>query len=191
MLNRYNHLEPIETETESRRMRVLIADIVEDSGNYRSAWLKERHWTAVPVESADHFLDEDISRLCAALRQAGISECLAVATEPLGDTPICYKVPTTEEGLREFSQAAWAFCFILLPEDRSCAVLCTKDDYFLVGGPSNFVTMAIGTGLAEAHAKFAAFAASNPHSKMREGHCRTSSRYQGIEPEGPSVALIR
>src|SRR5882762_3236302 len=140
-MTKFNQLRPIESQTEVDREQALISDVVEEQGDFRAEWLRAHCWTVVPVDSADHFLETDIVLLSAAFREAGHHECLAVATEPLDNTPLCYKVPTTEEGLREFNEAVWAFCFILIPEDRSCAVLCTKDDCYLVGGPSAFVVM--------------------------------------------------
>ena|ERR1035438_2702525 len=191
MIDRYYHLQPVESEAQIRRAQALIADMVGGPGNFRPGWFKEHRWTVVPVESADHFIETDIALLSAALRQAGHSECLAVATEPLANTPLCYKVPTTEEGLREFNQATWAFFFILFPEDRSCAVLCTKNDYYLVGGPAAFVTIALGAGILEARAKFAAFAANSPHPTMRDILGGIAARYDLIEPEDTTrVSLL-
>lgn len=140
-------------------------------------WIKEHNWTVVPVESADHFIETDVKRLSSAFRHAGLGGCLAVATELLDNTPLCYNVPTTDEGLREFNQAVWAFFFILIPDNRTCAVLCTKNDYYLVGGSAAFVTMAVGGDIVEARAKFAAFAAKHPHPTMKEILLDVATRY--------------
>ena len=183
MIDQYSHLQPVESEIEIRRAQALIADVADEPGGFRAEWLKEHGWTVVPVESADHFTETDITLLSAAFRQAGHSECLAVATEPLVNTPLCYKVPTTEAGLREFNQATWAFFFILLPEDRSCAVLCTKNDYYLVGGSQAFVTLALDADIPTARANFAAFAANSPHPTMREILCGIAERHEDITPE--------
>jgi len=179
-MSAFNQLHAIESEAEIRLAQSLIADVVEDPGNFKAEWLKERHWTVVPVDSCDHFNETDIRRLAAAFRQSGHRECLAVATEPLQNTPLCYKLPTTEAGLREFNQAAWAFFFILIPEDRSCAVLCTKNDYYLVGGPATFVSMALNAGIVEARAAFAAFAEKHPHPTMRAILRDVAARYEHI-----------
>ena len=98
-----NRLTAIESDVDIRRMQALIADMIEDSGNFRPEWIASREWIVVPVESADHFGKQDIEYLAAAFRRAGYDEFLAVATEAVENTPFCYRVPTTEEGLRELN----------------------------------------------------------------------------------------
>jgi hypothetical protein len=102
-------------------------------------------------------------------------------TEPVGDFPSCYRVATTEQALLEFSETTWMFFFMLISADRSCAVLCTKNDYYLVGGSLPFVTAASGN-IAEAVAAFASFAESRPLPVMKSLLCEVSSRY------GPPMA---
>jgi hypothetical protein len=138
----------------------------------------------VPVQSADHFGKKDIEHLAAAFRIARCGEFVAVATEPLENTPVCYKVPTTEEGLRELNEAIRDFSFILLPEDRSWAVVCTKDDYYLVGGPLPFVLLALKTSIAQARVDFLGFAENTRHPKMRSGLLGVATRYEGTGPSG-------
>jgi len=105
----FNQLRPIESETEIRRAQALIADVIEDPANFKTEWVREHGWTVVPVESCDHFDHTDIALLSAAFLNTGHSECLAAATEPLENTPLCYRVPTSEEGLREFNEAVRDF----------------------------------------------------------------------------------
>jgi len=157
-----NQFAALESEVDIQRARTLIVDVIEDSGNFRPEWIAGRDWTVVPVESADHFGKTDIEHLAKAFRTAGCHELLAVATEALENTPVCYKVPTTEEGLHELNEAIRDFSFILLPEDKSCAVLCTKDDYYLVGGPLAFVHFALRTSIAQARADFMPSAPGSP-----------------------------
>jgi hypothetical protein len=107
-----------------------------------------------------------------------------VATEPLESAPVCFRVPTTEEGLRELNEAIQDFYFILLPEDRSWAVVCTKDDYYLVGGPLRFVLLALGTSIGEARADFVGFAESTRHQRMSSGLRDVAARYEGPGPSG-------
>jgi hypothetical protein len=136
----FTQFRPVDTASEIERAQTLAADVVQDPGNLRLDWIQKHGWTVVPVESSDHFSADDIRHLSAAFRQAGHYECLAVATEPLENTPVCYRLATTEPALQDFNTAAWAFFFILIPEDRSWAVLCTKNDYYLVAGPVALVT---------------------------------------------------
>ena len=177
MIDSHDHLRPIGSEGEVRRAQQLIERMLEDPGNFRSQWVAEHDWTVVPVDSPDHFTQRDTRLLSLAFRHLGHSECLAVATEPLDNTPLYFKLPTTEAGLREFNQAAWAYFFALVPEDGSCAVLCTKNDYYLIAGPQDFVAAAIEGSIAEARASFAAFAENAMHPTMKEILRDVSTRY--------------
>jgi hypothetical protein len=181
----------IESEADIQRARALIDDVIEDSGNFRPEFVAGRDWTVVPVESADHFGKRDIEDLASAFHNAGHAELLAVATEPLENTPVCYKVPTTEDGLRELNEAIRDFSFILFPEDRSCAVLCTKDDYYLVGGPLPFALLALRPSIAQARIDFVRFAENSPHPAMREGLLEIATRYERTGPSGISGASSR
>jgi hypothetical protein len=174
---RFMLFQPLQSASEIKHARSLVDPMIEDPGNFERRWLDERAWTVVPVASADHFLDSDIELVSAAFDIAGYSECLAVATEPLENTPLCYRLSTSKDALREFNRAAGAFYFMLIPEDRSCAVLCTKDDYYLVGGPAMFVATALESDIEEARRKFAEFAERNPHPGMREGLRGVATRY--------------
>jgi len=172
-------------------MRTLIAEVIEDSGNFRPEWIASRDWIVVPVESADHFGKQDIEYLAAAFRRAGYDEFLAVATESLENTPVCYRVPTTEAGLLELNESIRNFQFILLPEDKSCAVLCTKDDYYLMGGPLPFTLLALKIPIAQARVDFVRFAENTRHSQMRRGLLDVAARYEGTGPSGISGASSR
>ncbi len=186
-----NRLTAIETDVDIRRMRTLIVDIIEDSGNFRPEWIASRDWIVVPVESADHFGKRDIEHLAAAFRIAGYDEFLAVATEPLENTPVCYRVPTTEQSLRELNESIRDFQFILLPEDKSCSVLCTKDDYYLVGGPLPFILLALKISVSQARVDFVRFAENTRHAKMRSGLLEVAARYENTGPSGISGASSR
>ena len=186
-----NRLTAVESDVDLKRARMLIADMIEDAGNFRPEWIAERDWIVVPVESADHFAKKDIEHLAAALRIAGCGELLAVASEPLENTPVCYKVPTTEEGLRELNGAIRDFYFVLLPEDRSWAIVCTKDDYYLVGGPVPFVLLALKTPIAQARRDFVGFAENTRHPQMRTGLLDVATRYEGTGPSGLSCTSSR
>ena len=186
-----NQFSALESEVDIQRARMLILDVIDDPGNFKPAWTSGHDWAVVPVESADHFGETDVKRLAAAFRKAGHNELLAVATEPLENTPVCYRVPTTEEGLRELNEAIRNFFFILIPEDRSCAVLCTKDDYYLVGGPLPLVVLALSISITEARADFIAFAENSPHPTMRKGLLDIAERYERTGPLGLSGASTR
>lgn len=91
-MSNFNQLQPIKSEAEIRRAQASIADVIEDPANFRAEWTEEHSWTVVPRESCDHFCDTDITHLSAAFLNVGHSDCLAVATESLENTPLCYRV---------------------------------------------------------------------------------------------------
>jgi hypothetical protein len=187
----FNQLQVIDSSAEIQRVRALVADLIEDSGNFRADWLSENHWTVVPVESADHFLETDIELLASAFRKAGHEHLLALETERTENICTCYKLPTTLEGFGQLNEALRDFSFILMPEDRSCAVLCTKDDYYLVGGPLPFVILGLNVSISEARDAFLALAERNPHPGMKRGLLGTAARYdRGNEDAGRPGKMI-
>jgi len=137
----------------------LIKDVVDKPWHLTMEWLARCRWAAVPVESASHFDEKDAELLSQAAASVNCYECLAAATEPLENTILCYRVPTTQEGFLEFSYETTALNYVLLPEDRSFAVLCTSEDYYIVAGPRDFVTKAVGSSIETAREKFLQFAA--------------------------------
>lgn len=116
-----------------------------------------------------HFDERDALLISGASKRAGVNECFAVATEPLEGLPSCYRVPTSAEGLLAFSRECGTFYFALVPATRLFTILCTPDDYFLVAGPRDFVTGAIGCDIKRGRDIFFQFAASDewPESVSR------------------------
>ncbi|MCP9496889.1 MAG: hypothetical protein MSG64_20925 [Pyrinomonadaceae bacterium MAG19_C2-C3] len=156
MTNR-NTIEPVIDQAQVEHAMSLIEDVVEKPHHLRSEWIDQHRWAAVPVESASHFHEREAEWLSKAAAEVGCYECLAVATEPLLPTEMCYRVPMTQEGLLDFSWKCAGLNYVLIPEDRSFAVLCTSDDYFIVAGQGDFVTKAIGSSIPTARKMFLRF----------------------------------
>jgi hypothetical protein len=151
-------IEPVTDAISLARARALLAGVIESRNHLRSACLASRGWIAVPVESASHFDRDDAYRLAAALQDANVRECFAVATEERRNTPACYRVAPSADGLLAFSWECSSFNFALVSDNRSSVVLCTSDGYYLVAGPAIFVRRAVGGDLLEARASFERFA---------------------------------
>lgn len=151
-------IEPITNSVKVAEALALIEDVVDKPWHLNLQWLARNRWAAVPVESASHFDKRDAELLSQASASMDCSECLAVATEPLENSILCYRVATTQEDFLEFSHETTALNYALLPEDRSFAVLCTSEDYYIVAGPRDFVTKAVGTGIDTARKVFLKFA---------------------------------
>lgn len=159
-MNNDNFVKPIIDACLIDKLKGYVVGIVNDSKYINSEWIKSGKYTAVPVESAGHFDESDATRLADALQVAGYNEIFAIATEPLGDVPHCYKVTVSKEGLVKFSHVCSPFNFLLIPEDPKLAVLCTVYDYFLVAGPQAFVEAVVGKGIDSAREEFKNYACS-------------------------------
>jgi hypothetical protein len=154
-------LQPITDEREAQRLQSLINEMGDGSIHLDADWIINNRWIAIPVESASHFAEEQAKMLSRAMQGFGHTECFAVATEPLENFPLCFRVLTTTEGLLEFSYDCGDFSFVLVPENRSFAILCTDAGYFIVGGRREFATQAIGGDLNTARAEFYDFASDD------------------------------
>lgn len=175
-------IKPITDPAEVARAISLIEDIVDKPWHLKLGWLKEHGWAAVPVESASHFFEREAEWISEAARSLGCYECLAVATEPLLPTEMCYRVATTQEGLLEFSRVTGSLNYVLIPEDRSFAVLCTSEDYFIVAGPRDFVAKAVGTSIPTARKMFLRFADDPLWQEPERKHLITvAERYKDFD----------
>ena len=112
-------------------------------------WVRKKQWGVVPVERAQHFIPEEISIIVSALRQAGYSECVAVATEPLDPLPACYSLLISEDDFREFNRECGLFHYLLTDESRTWAISCT-DAYNLFAGPAELVKAMLGRPIKDA-----------------------------------------
>jgi hypothetical protein len=127
--------------------------LVEEPADLSLTWLGQHRWTVVPVESGCHFDKTQAQRLARGFSSVGLSRVYALATEPVH--PFAdYIAETSEAGLLEFSWVCSHFYYVLLPRDRSAAVLCTVNDYYLVAGPADFVGVAVGGDIASAWEEF-------------------------------------
>src|SRR6266404_7984418 len=97
------HIQPVTDPAKVKEAMSLIKDVVDKPWHLTMEWLARCRWAAVPVESASHFDEKDAELLSQAAASVNCYECLAAATEPLENTILCYRVPTTQEGFLEFS----------------------------------------------------------------------------------------
>lgn len=152
------HIHPIVDSVQVNEAMVLIRDVVDGLWGLKTSWIVAHSWAVVPVESASHFDESDAEHLSNALSQIGCRECLAIATEPLENTALSYTVETTKEGFLEYSRETTALNYVLVPAEPSFAILCTSEDYYLVAGPPEFVTTAVGSSIEAARIRYLKFA---------------------------------
>ncbi len=162
-------LYPIRDSAELSVIEALKVGMVKEPVHLCLSWLRSNHWVVVPVESASHFDREQTERLSAGFAAVNCPTVFAIATEDIGhvsgpkqpgfpDTS-GYSLDTSPQGLWEFSELCSHFNFVLIPADRSAAVLCTVNDYYLVAGPSAFVKPAVGGDIEAAWVQFREYAA--------------------------------
>lgn len=178
-------IEAVTDRAQINHTMLLIEDVVEKPHHLKSEWIIRRGWAAVPVESpVSHFYEREAEWLSEAAISVSCSECLAIATEPQPFEKVCYRVPMTQEGLLEFGWECGGFNYILLPEDRSFAVLCTSEDYSVVAGPSNFVTKVIGSSIPTARKMFLRFADDPLQQEPERSHLvEVAKRYEWYNGE--------
>jgi len=156
-------LEAIRSSSEIARLQALVGQVIDRPNHLSLDWLNRPGWDAVPIESASYFVERTASRLANACQMLGQTECYAIATELVKNAPLAYRLSTDTDALLEFGDMAYPMLYVLMPESREFAVLCTPD-YELVAGPHPFVVSVLGTSVAEARSKYSAFFASDKWS---------------------------
>lgn len=117
-------IEPSQT----RRYRELLSEMMtpEDLSEFNLDWVRSHGWKVVPAESMARLPEPDIPRLVSVLNRAGQSQCVALATEPLGDLPDCYALAISETELRQANRELGPFRFLLTDDSQSWAVSCNE-----------------------------------------------------------------
>jgi hypothetical protein len=167
-------LEPI-GELASLSRAVCQRDaIVAGRHDFREEWLALGH-VAGPEESALHFDEEQCTRFSRAFRQAGVDKLVAVATEELKGGPFAYELGSSAQDLGAFSYECSGVNVVLMGEkSEDFAILCTTDDFLLVGGSRSFVSDAFGDP-AEAELRFNEFVSS--HFEVARPLLKHASKY--------------
>jgi len=152
---------------------------MDDSCQFTRDFLSKEGWLVVPVESGQHFDKHDAERIAKAATLLGQAKLRAVLLEDLRDVMDHLEVDATEDGLVLFSRECAHFNFALLPEDRSFAVICTTNDYYLVAGSRRFVEAATGKEATEARSDFRRFACGDGWSAAdKKQLVEVSRRYE-------------
>ena len=148
---------PVTDKDQAQHLLNLILDMVDPPNHIKPAWLLKNEWAAVPVESGGHFQEREAEWFSAAALSLGCYEGVAIATEPLSNTTLCYLVKMTFEGFMEINRACAGMNYILTSKDKAFSILLSTDDYFIVAGPKNFVVKAIGSSIPTARRMFLNF----------------------------------
>lgn len=147
----------IEGEMEVKKRSELVSEMTVDRIQFNPEWVHQKGWKVVPVETGMSFSEEDIKNIVAGLRESGLSECFAIATEVLDPLPICYALEITEEDFREFNRNCGLFWFFITDEQRSWAISC-NNNYNLFAGKQELLESMLGKPIEEARAEYLSFA---------------------------------
>jgi hypothetical protein len=147
----------IQNENEISSLQSMVSEMTEGGCEISPRWARQKCWTVVPCEDASHIPEDDIPRIVKALRTAGFVECFAIATEPLGDLPPCYRLKIEESGFKEFNHELSPFRFMLTDAQRNWAISCTED-YLLFAGAMELVQAMLPVQISEAREAFLQYA---------------------------------
>lgn len=171
---------PVKDDEVAQQSLRLMSSVVEEPFHLKHDWIRRVRWAVVPVESGGHFSEREAEWFSEAASSIGCSECLAVATEPLENADLCYLVRTSQEGFLAINRACAGLNYVLIPKDRSFAILLTTEDYYIVAGPKDFVVKAIGTSINTARKMFFRFS-NDSHwpEDIRARLLNVAKRYEG------------
>jgi hypothetical protein len=150
-------MTPITSESLVKQFRDLASEMTTNECEFSTEWIRKRGWKVVPVEDGNHFAPQDVAALVSALRKAGYGECIAVATEPLGKLPACYRISITEEDLQNFNAECGLFRYVLMDEARSWAISCNEWYNLFAADPGLLVAM-LGKSIESARQEYRDFA---------------------------------
>ncbi len=157
-------LQAIIDPEETTRLQTVAGPVMDGPNHLNLDWLNRQGWEAVPIESACYFVELTASRLANACKLLGQTSCYAIATEPVENAPLAYTLSTDVDTFLKFGETVYPLQYVLMPENREFAVLCTPD-YELVAGPHVFVLKVLGTSITDARSKYAAFFTSSRWSE--------------------------
>lgn len=140
--------------------KVWLDHTLDSASQFNKGVLQAHNWVVVPVESAAHFDESEIERIASACNRVGVKELNAVLIENLKEVQPHFRFDATKEGLRGFNNSCAHFNYALVPDDCSFAIVCTTDDYYLLGGPLDVVESCLGRSIVEAREAFDAFSRS-------------------------------
>jgi hypothetical protein len=146
-------MQPVTEQEEVDHYRELLRDMTESepgqTDQFNTDWLLHHGWKVVPVEDVAHFSPEQRAQVVEGLNLAGHRDAFAVATEPLGEAPQCYRLEMSEADLEEFNRECGTFRFLLTTEDRAWAISC-NESYNLFAGPPELLEAMLGRPIEDA-----------------------------------------
>ena len=139
-------------------IRNSLNEIIDQQINFNIDWIKKNNFAVVPIESSCHFNDEDANLIAKAIEYLSINECYVCNPDKLGLYNECYQFEISKENILILSSKFAHRNCVILPENFSFVILCTVEDYYLLCGTNNFVSIAVGGNILNAKKQFLDFA---------------------------------
>lgn len=132
--------------------------------------IKKSGWVAVPVESADHFSENEEKRLLSVVQKNGYEKLVAIPFEYIKNFPLVSVVPVTADAIAELN---WEFSFLwlaLFAGEPDWVIIGTKENYFIILGSPDFVRDFLGCEITEAFSEFYEFLSDYSDSNPLKGY---------------------
>ncbi|MBS1912967.1 MAG: hypothetical protein JST22_13355 [Bacteroidetes bacterium] len=138
-----------------------MLEVVDGSAQLSIQWIVQRNWTVAPVgtwvdagsDRWAHFLERDAERIVRAISLRYNRALYSIPTH--GGSPESVRTLTCEtDAFVQFGIATRGKSYLLVPDDFSFAVLCSRYNYNLIAGPYSFVYSCLGTTFMAAHIDF-------------------------------------
>jgi len=174
-------MTPIAEPSQLERYRHLLSEMMLplDQCEFSPDWVREHGWKVVPVESMARLPQPDIPRLVSVLNDAGSSQCVALATEPLGEMPMCYAVSVEAADLREVNRELGPFRFLLSDDGHSWAISCTEW-YNLFAGKPELLEAMLGKPIDQARQDYIRFASELAKDQPDEPLLKVAAQYASL-----------
>lgn len=136
----------------------LRRSIADGQARLSTDWLQRTGAKVLAQESGRHLELDEAAAVARAYANAGIGGLIAIVNDALVEDEEAYLVDATINDLTQVSDELTGINFLLTDESGTRCLLFTTDDFKLVAGPLDFVTLIVGDAV-KAKEAFLSFAA--------------------------------
>ncbi len=164
-----------------KQLVMIKENIIDTETSIKRDFIISKNWSAVPVESSVHFLDE-VNQIRYALLSMKIESFLAIPTEKFDEYELnFYKIINAKENLISFCMECGLDNYLITSKHIEFAILCTSEDHYVLAGPSEFVLLATGSTTLDMRKKFLAYAENFINEKTKKYFLRVADKYNGLD----------
>jgi hypothetical protein len=139
-------------------MREWIRGLLDSRHDVKMDVVRRNAWVVVPVETHAHFSSRQIEQLAGAFARLGYSKLDGLVLDEPYISRGSVEIPATENGLRAHNAAHRIDNLVFAPRDRSFAIICHIDYFWLVVGKKDVVEAVLGRSIDEARREFVEYA---------------------------------